>query len=194
MKEVSLIYDGKESNKTNLYVGIPLESFLEDPFRLIISGHIYLELLKPDQSTTGTILEIYSEIMDVQWDGRNFSSTYTLTNNYTEDFIGKISDDGMSIVQLTVHKKYLNNSGDITLTLKPDESIPLDSVYHSYYTLNLFIYHYNSGPDYLATQEDLLSKFNIAGTVELIPGEVYTIQSMMPKPDETSYFLNINFQ
>ena len=193
IQEVSLIYDGKESNKTNLYIGIPLETFLENPFKLRISGRIYLELLKPDQSTTSTILEVYSDSMNVQWDERNFSSSYMMYY-FTEDFSGKISDDGMSIVQLTVHKKYLNNSGEITLTLKADESIPLDSVYYSYYTSNLYIYNYNSGPDYLATQEDLLSKFNITGTVELIPGEVCTIQSIMPKPEESSYFLIIDFK
>ncbi len=180
MQEVSFIYDGKESNKFNLYVGVPLDSIHDNSNTLSAYSHIYVNLLKPDRSTTSTIFEISADMMNVQWNGRNFSGSYTLNNYYTEDY-GIISDDGMSIQQLTIQKKSLNNSGDVTLSLKADESIHLDSVYHSYYTSNLFLLHSFSGPDYMANQEELLNKFNIKGRVEIIPGEVYTIQSMILK-------------
>lgn len=193
MQEVSLIYEGKESNKTNLYVGIPLEVFIENQFRLIVNGFVYLELLKPDQSFTSTVLYINTDSMIVNWENRTFSSTNT-TSSYIDSFNGKISEDGMKIVQLNIHKKYLTSSGDINISLKEDESISLDSIYYSYYTNNYFLYHYNSGPDYKAIQEEILSKFDINGVVEIIPGEIYTIKSFKPKEGETSYSLVFNFQ
>ncbi len=193
MQEVYLIYDGQVSNKTNLYVGIPLDFILANSSTLAAFSQIYVELLKPDQTTTSTAIEIYTEPMSVQWDVRNFSSSYTLTNYYTEDFSGKISDDGMSITEFSVHKKSLTNSDDIIFTLKENESINLDSIYYSYYTTNLLQNIYR-GPEYLADQEDILSKFNITGTIEITTGQVCTIQSLIPKVGETSYNLYLTFK
>ena len=193
MQEVYLIYDGQVSNKTNLYVGIPLDFILANSSTLAAFSQIYVELLKPDQTTTSTAIEIYTEPMSVQWDVRNFSSSYTLTNYYTEDFSGKISDDGMSITEFSVHKKSLTNSDDIIFTLKENESINLDSIYYSYYTTNLLQNIYR-GPEYLADQEDILSKFDITGTIELTTGQVCTIQSLIPKVGETSYNLYLTFK
>lgn len=194
-QEISLIYEGQESNKVNLYVGIPLDSIYNYSTSLGAYARIYVQLLKPDLSTTSTTFEIGAEANNVLWDGLNFTAGYTLTNYYTDEISGRISEDGMKVIQLTIHKKWLNNSGEVTLSLKPGESIDLDSTYYSNYTTNLFMFPQNFlSPDYRSKQEDLLSKFTISGTVELIAGQVYTVQSIISTTDETGNNLYLDFK
>jgi len=194
MKEISLVYDGQESNKVNMYIGIPLDSITVFSDLLDLFSDVWVELLKPDQTITRTPVVFDIGAMTVNWTQNSFSAAYTEPNKYTFTINGKVSIDGMSIVELNMHKKSLIDSGDVTLTLKEDQEFYLHPTYYSTYAERFWNGIGFKAPDYNILKEDIVNKFNISGKVVLTNGAVCTIQKIVIDVEDPIYWIFLDFE
>lgn len=193
MKDISLVYAGQESNKVNMYIGIPLDTITAFSNLLNLYSTVWVELLKPDQTVTRTPVVFSPNSMTVSWVQNSFSANFTEPNKYTLTVDGKVSPDGMSIIELNMHKKSLTDAGDVILTLKEGEEFYLEQTYYSTYSERYWNGIGFMAPDYKILKADILNKFNVSGKVVWANGEEYTIQKVVIDVEDPLYWVFLDF-